>query len=170
MDPITADNRRRIDLYIERYAQNNKNPINKMLHLVSLSLMIFSLFGLTWAIPFPYLSFLGRYNGFVNWASFLIAFTVYYYYTLSPVFSYVMLLVIFVFSGLIVSIEKLHIHHNWPTMWLICLFIFVLGYLVQLIAQKIEGKKRFFLIDFKSLTIGPIWAAHLLFKKLGLKY
>jgi uncharacterized membrane protein YGL010W len=133
-------------------------------------LIVFSLFGLIWAIPFPHLNFLGRYNGFVNWASFLIGFSIYYYYKLSPVLSYVMLLLLFAFSAIIVSLEKMARLHGWPEMWQVCLGIFVLAWVGQFIGHKIEGKKPSFLDDVKFLLIGPLWLLHFVFKRFGWRY
>jgi uncharacterized membrane protein YGL010W len=128
------------------------------------------LFGLVWAIPFPYLEFLGKYNGYVNWASFLIAFAIYYYYKLSPVLSYLMLLLMMFFSAGIVSLEKMHNTAGWPQMWQICLGIFIISWIGQFIGHKIEGKKPSFLDDIKFLLIGPIWLLHFILKKAKIKY
>lgn len=162
--------KRPVDVYFEKYAEYHKNSTNKLIHCICILLVVFSLFGLVWAIPFPHLEFLGRYNGFVNWASFLIGFSIYYYYRLSPVLSYAMLLLVMIFSAGIVGLEKLHNLNGWPPMWQICLAIFVPALLGQIVGQKIEGKKSSFLNDVQLLLIGPIWLLHFLFKKAGIKY
>ncbi len=161
---------RLVDIYFAQYAESHQDHTNKTIHWICVPLIVFSLFGLVWAIPFPHLTFLGEYNGFVNWASFLIGFSIYYYYRLSPVLSYAMLLVIFAFSAGIVGLEKLNELNGWPAMWQVCLAIFVLSWIGQFIGHKIEGKKPSFLDDIKFLLIGPIWLLHFLFKKAGLKY
>jgi uncharacterized membrane protein YGL010W len=81
-----------------------------------------------------------------------------------------MLLAIFVFSGIIVGLEKAHKNEGWPEMWHLCLVVFVLAWIGQFIGHKIEGKKPSFLDDLKFLLIGPIWLLHFLFKKIGLRY
>ena len=68
--------KRPVDIYFDKYAESHQNPTNKLIHWVCVPLIVFSLLGLVWAIPFPYIKFLGQYNGFVNWASFLIAFSI----------------------------------------------------------------------------------------------
>lgn len=161
---------RPVDVYFAKYSESHQNPTNELIHWICVPLIVFSLFGLVWAIPFPHLDFLGEKNGFVNWASFLIAFTIYYYYRLSPVLSYAMLVVLMIFSAVIVSLEKLHRTNGWPEMWQVCLIIFVLAWIGQFIGHKIEGKKPSFLDDIKFLLIGPIWLLHFLFKKAGVKY
>ncbi len=162
--------KRLVDVYFDKYAESHENPTNKLIHWICVPLIVFSLFGLIWAIPFPHLEFLGKYNGYVNWASFLIAFAVYYYYKLSPVLSYVMLLIIMVFSAGIVSLEKAHRLNGWPEMWHVCLVIFVAAWIGQFIGHKIEGKKPSFLDDVKFLLIGPIWLVHFVFKRVGIRY
>ena len=161
---------RPVDAYFAKYAESHQNPTNELIHWICVPLIVFSLFGLVWAIPFPHLEFLGRYNGYVNWASFLIAFSIYYYYRLSPVLSYGMLLIIMVFSAGVVSLEKLHNLSGWPPMWQVCLIIFVVAWIGQFIGHKIEGKKPSFLDDLKFLLIGPIWLLHFIFKKAGIRY
>jgi len=161
---------RPVDRYFDKYAESHQNHTNELIHWICVPLIVFSLFGLVWAIPFPHLDFLGKYNGFVNWASFLIAFAIYFYYKLSPVLSYVMLLVMMIFSAGIVGLEKLHNQNGWPQMWQVCLLIFVLAWIGQFIGHKIEGKKPSFIDDLKFLLIGPIWLLHFIFKKAGIRY
>ena len=85
--PVVKEELRQVDVYFAQYSENHQNPTNKLIHWICVPLIVFSLFGLIWAIPFPHLNFLGSYNGFFNWDSFLIAFAIYYYYKLSPMLS-----------------------------------------------------------------------------------
>lgn len=165
----TAEVKRPVDVYFDKYQESHNNQTNEIIHWICVPLIIFSLLGLVWSIPFPHLSFLGRYNGFVNWASFLIAFSIYYYYRLSPVLSYFMLLIIVFFSYGIVSLEKWEAVGG-PAIWLVCLIIFVVAWIGQFIGHKIEGKKPSFLDDVKFLLIGPIWLLHFICRRVGLRY
>jgi len=158
-----------VDVLFDKYAESHQNHSNELIHWVCVPLIVFSLLGLVWAIPFPHLTFLGKYNGYLNWASFLIAFSVYYYYKLSPVMSYLMLLLIFVMSMGIVQLEKWQLAGG-PALWLVCAVIFVAAWIGQFIGHKIEGKKPSFLEDVKFLLIGPIWLLHFICRKVGLKY
>lgn len=164
------EEKRLVDVYFDKYSESHQNPTNKIIHWICVPLIVFSLFGLVWAIPFPHLDFLGRYNGYVNFASFLIAFAIYYYYRLSPVLSYLMLLLIMFFSAGIVSLEKMHNTGGWPQMWQVCLGIFVISWIGQFIGHKIEGKKPSFFDDLRFLLIGPIWLLHFILKKAGIRY
>lgn len=167
---ILSEEIRPVDAYFNKYSESHQNHTNELIHWICVPLIVFSLFGLVWAIPFPHLGFLGRYNGYINWASFLIAFAIYFYYKLSPILSYAMLLIIMVFSIGIVGLEKLHRLNNWPEMWQVCLGIFIVAWIGQFIGHKIEGKKPSFLDDIKFLLIGPIWLLHFAFKKAGFRY
>ncbi len=161
--------KRPVDIYFDKYAESHQNHTNETIHWICVPLIVFSLLGLVWSIPFPHLEFLGKYNGFVNWASFLIAFSVYYYYTLSPVLSFLMLWVIGLMSYGIVNLEY-WAANGGPDVWLSCLAIFVIAWIGQFIGHKIEGKKPSFLDDVKFLLIGPIWLLHFVCKKVGIKY
>jgi len=161
---------RPVDVYFDKYSESHQNHTNEIIHWLCVPAIVFSLFGLVWAIPFPYLELLGKYNGYVNWASFLIAFAIYYYYKLSPVLSYFMLLLMMLFSAGIVSLEKMHNAAGWPQMYQFCLGIFVIAWIGQFIGHKIEGKKPSFLDDVKFLLIGPIWLLHFILMKAKIKY
>ena len=166
---MKTEQRSEVDVLFDKHAESHQNPSNELIHWICVPLIVFSLLGLVWAIPFPHLEFLGRYNGYLNWASFLIAFSVYYYLKLSPVLSYLMLLLIFAMSMIIVQLEKWEAAGG-PALWLVCLVIFVIAWIGQFIGHKIEGKKPSFLDDVKFLLIGPIWLLHFICKKVGLRY
>jgi len=166
---MKTEQRSAVDVLFDKYAESHQNPSNEIIHWICVPLIVFSLLGLVWAIPFPHLEFLGKYNGYLNWASFLIAFSIYYYLKLSPVLSYLMLFLIFGMSMGIVQLEKLEAGGG-PALWLVCLVIFVVAWIGQFIGHKIEGKKPSFLDDVKFLLIGPIWLLHFICKKVGLRY
>ena len=165
----TIEEKRPVDVLFDKYAESHQNHTNELIHWICVPLIVFSLLGFVWQIPFPHLDFLGKYNGFVNWASFLIAFSMYYYFTLSPVLFFLMVWVIGLMSYGIVQIEYV-VGLGSSTAYLIYLIIFVLAWIGQFIGHKIEGKKPSFFDDLKFLLIGPIWLLHFVYKKVGLKY
>ena len=154
---------------IEDFTRSHQNPINRAIQWICIPLLAFGILGLVWSIPFPHLDFLGRYNGFVNWASFLIAVSIYYYLKLSPLLSYGVLFLVFAFSAGIVSLEKLHNNQNWPTMGTVCLGILIVGLVLQFIGYKNEDKTPSLSDNIKSLIDGPLWLMHNIFKKLGIR-
>ena len=165
----TPEPKRPVDVFFDKYQESHNNQTNEIIHWICVPLIVFSLLGLVWQIPFPHLDFLGKYNGFFNWASILIAFALYYYFTLSPVLFFLMIWVIGLFSFLIVKIE-LSVGLGSSTAYLIYATIFVIAWIGQFIGHKIEGKKPSFLDDIKFLLIGPIWLLHFVCKKVGVKY
>lgn len=160
---------RPVDTYFTEYAKSHQNPTNKLIHWICVPLIVFSIMGLVWAIPFPYIKFMGQFNGYFNWASFLVAFSIFYYYKLSPVLSYLMLLVLFGFSYCIIALVDWQ-KAGGPAMWQVCAIIFVLSWIGQFIGHKIEGKKPSFLDDIKFLLIGPAWLLHFLLKRVSIRY
>ncbi|WP_316794463.1 DUF962 domain-containing protein [Pedobacter frigoris] len=166
---VQAEPKKEVDVLFDKYAESHQNHSNEVIHWICVPLIVFSLLGLVWAIPFPRFEFLGKYADYLNWASFLIAFAVYYYYRLSPVMSYLMLIIISIMSFGIVSIEQ-WANNGGPAMWLVFTVIFVVAWIGQFIGHKIEGKKPSFLDDVKFLLIGPIWLLHFICKKVGLRY
>jgi uncharacterized membrane protein YGL010W len=163
------ETKRRVDVYFDKYAESHQNHKNELIHWICVPLIVFSLLGLVWSIPFPHIGFLGQYNEDFNWASFLIGFSIYYYYKLSPMLSYFMLIVVFAFTFGVMELD------NWakaggPVLWQSCSLIFVLAWIGQFIGHKIEGKKPSFLDDIKFLLIGPIWLLHFVLLKWKIKY
>ncbi|MBE7176171.1 MAG: DUF962 domain-containing protein [Mucilaginibacter polytrichastri] len=158
-----------VDVLFDTYALSHQNPTNKRIHWICVPLIVFSILGLVWSIPFPHLEFLGTFNGFLNWASFLIAFALYYYYRLSPTLFYGMVLVVFAFSYFIVQLEFWE-KAGGPPLWQSSALIFVLSWIGQFIGHKIEGKKPSFLDDIRFLLIGPIWLLHFVFRKMKIPY
>lgn len=155
---------KKVNILLAQYAETHQNPSNQLIHWVCIPLMLLSLIGLAWSVPFPHLAFLGKYNGFVNWASFLIAFSGYYYYRLSPVLSYMMILLFFAVALVVVQLEKWSMTGG-PALWLVCGLIFMLSVVAQFVGYKIEGKRPSLVQELRFLLIGPAW----LFKKLAIK-
>lgn len=158
-----------VNILLAQYAETHQNAANQLIHWICIPLMLLSIIGLAWSVPFPHLGFLGKYNGFVNWASFLIAFSGYYYYRLSPVLSYMMILLFFAVALVVVQMEKWSMAGG-PALWLICWVIFVLAWTGQFIGQKIEGKRPSLVQQLRFLLIGPVWLLEKFRIKLGLKW
>ena len=167
--PVQQIPARPVDAYFDKYAESHQNTKNELIHWICVPLIVFSLLGLVWAIPFPYIKVLGTYNGVFNWASFLIAFSVYYYYKLSPTLSYFMLIIVMLFCYVITLLVQWQTAGG-PQLWQSCAVIFVLSWVGQFIGHKIEGKKPSFLDDVKFLLIGPIWLLHFVLLRWKIKY
>ncbi len=155
---------RKIDWFLEKYGESHQNATNKFIHWICVPTIMFSLFGMIMAIPFP-----GEISLFLNWAAIVFVGTLLYYLRLSiPMF----LGFILIGGGIVFG--------NWAifqavgmdagTMALISLGIFVVAWIGQFIGHKIEGAKPSFLEDVQFLMIGPAWLLHFIYKKVGIKY
>jgi uncharacterized membrane protein YGL010W len=166
---VLAEPKKKIEVWFAQYAETRQHPTNRLLHFIFIPLMVFSVLGLFWSIPFPYLEFLGKYNGFVNWASFLIAFGGYYYYRISPVLLYLMIMLVFITALIIVQLEK-WVMVGGPAIWLVCTITFIISLVGLFIGRSLEGKQHPFVVTVKNLLIGPIWVLHFICLKIGVKY
>lgn len=160
--------RKKIDVFFAEYMACHQHPSNLLINWVCIPLVLFSVLGLLWSIPFPHLAFLGKYNGFVNWASFFIAVSGYYYYRLSPVLSYMTILLVFMLSLLVVQFEKWEMAGGLA-LWLSSMIILFIAVTGLVIGQKIEGKPLAFKDIVKLMLISPICLLRILAIKMGLK-
>lgn len=163
------EGKRTIDILFDQYSENHQNPTNKIIHWICVPLIVFSIIGLVSAIPFPYISFLGKYNMYINWFSVLMAACIYYYLKLSPILSYLMLFFFGICYFFVIQLEYIE-KQGGMALWQSSLVIFVLAWIGQFIGHKIEGKKPSFFDDLKFLLIGPIWLMHFGLKKLKIRY
>lgn len=127
-------------------------------------LIVFSLLGLAWSIPFPYLKFIGQYNCYFNWASFLIAAAVFYYYKILPGLSYAVFFALFLFSYGVMQLDGWH-KTGGPALWLVSLVIFIPAFTLQFVNLKIRNTKPSITDGLKFMIISPLWVIHFLFKK-----
>lgn len=160
---------RKIDVLFDKYEEYHQNSTNNFIHYICVPLIIFSIIGLVTAIPFPHITFLGKYNMFINWFSFLLAFSIYFYLRLSPLLSYFMLFAVAIMYFFIVQLEYIE-QAGGPALWQTSLVILVISAIGQFIGHKMEVKKSSFLNEMSSLFVGPLWLMHLLLKKLNLRY
>ncbi len=160
---------RAIEIYFAKYNEYHTNPVNRIINYICIPVITFSVVGFVWSLPFMHLNFLGVKDGFLNWASFLIAFSIYYYYRMSPILSYFMLLVVFAFAYCIVQLEYWQ-KAGGMVLPQLCIVLFVISNILQLIGYKLEGKKPMLFFDFKFLLISPLWLISLILKRFNIKY
>ncbi|TSJ40261.1 DUF962 domain-containing protein [Mucilaginibacter corticis] len=160
--------KRPIDIVIDEYDSFHQKPSNRIVNYICVPLIVFSVVGFVWSLPFPQLKFLGPYISFLNWASFLIAFTIYYYMKLSPILSYIMLLILFGLVYIVIQVQTAE--RSGTLLPQVCVFIFVMANIAQFIGYRIEGKKPTFANEFKFMLTAPVWLLGLVMKKVGVKY
>jgi uncharacterized membrane protein YGL010W len=159
---------RLVDRYFREYEEAHQDRVKKIIHCICIPTLAFSLFGLIWAIPFPHLGFLGAYNGYFNWASFVIAIAIYFYLKLSPIISYFILFILLGFSYGIIELVAWQQAGGMP-MYLICVIIFVPSLAVLRAGERREGKNPKTYMDVKSLAIAPAYLLNQLLNKLRIK-
>ncbi len=76
----------------------------------------------------------------------------------------------FIFSMFVlVGINQIQVMNLVP-LWSVMLSIFVIGWVIQFIGHKHEGKKPSFFKDIQFLMIGPAWTMSHLFEFFGIKF
>jgi len=160
---------RDIDILFDKYSASHQKPVNKAINYICEPIIVFAILGFSWAIPFPHLSFLGQNGSYINWMSFVVAFSIYFYYKTSPILSYIMLLIEFAFYYGILQLEEWR-KVGGPGVGELCLGVLIVALLVQFIGQKIEGKRYSFTNSLKFQFYGPIWLLSLVLKRFKVKY
>ena len=155
---------RPIDILFEKYDASHQNKVNRIINWICVPLIVFGLLGFAWAIPFPQLNFLGQYKDFINWASLLIAFSIYFYLKVSPVLSYSMLFILFAFSFGVIQLDGWQ-KAGGPAIGDLCVGLLIIAFTGQFIGQKIEGKRYSFINSLKFQFYGPIWLLSLVAEK-----
>ena len=150
--------------YLDKYGESHQNATNKLIHWVCVPAIMFSLFGMLYAIPFPVEKAL-----FANWAAVFMGLALIYYIRLSiPMF-----LGFIIIGGLMLWGNSLifdAVGRSGGTMALVSLGIFAAAWVGQFIGHNIEGKKPSFLEDVQMLLIGPAWLLHFIYRKVGIQY
>ena len=151
---------KKIDFWLDKYAESHQNSINKLIHWFCVPIITFTLLGLLSFIKFSFL----RYN--INFSYILFFFALLFYIRLS--LSLTIGMGIFA-GGSILIINK--ISHIFTSNELITYYIiaFIAAWIGQFIGHKIEGKKPSFVEDIKFLLIGPAWLLSFIYNKLGIK-
>jgi uncharacterized membrane protein YGL010W len=167
--PVNKPGQRKIDVYFNRLDTSHQNPTNRLLHWLFVPVMVLGLLGMAWALPFPHIELIGKYNGYFNWASFVIAFAMYYYLKLSPLLSYFALFLLFGLSYGVMQLE-LYEKAGGPPLAMVSVVVLFTGLTGQFIGGKIEGKEDSFNDDTKLLHITPLWVLYSLTKRFGLRY
>ena len=71
---------RKIDLLLSEYGESHRNGTNKLIHWICVPTIMFTLFGLLYAIPFPFTEVKTFY---ANWGAVAFLFALLYYLRLS---------------------------------------------------------------------------------------
>jgi uncharacterized membrane protein YGL010W len=158
-----------VEFYFDKFAVSHQDPTNIAIHIIFIPLLLFSLFGLLWALPFPYIKFLGQYNADFNWSSFLLAFSIYYYLKLSPILSYFMLFIMLAYCYIITLLLQWQ-KAGGPPLGALYALIFVISCAALYGGYMKEGKKLSFEYRYKNILVAPLFLVHLVAKRFKIKY
>ena len=152
-----------IEDWLSEYGKSHQNPTNKNIHWICVPLIMLSLIGLLWSIPynFSYI-FLGK-EIIINFAIIFLLFVNIYYLKLSKSIFIGMLIITYMLIYAVNILNQL----NYP-LWKSSLIIFILAWIGQFIGHKIEGQKPSFFEDLQFLLIGPAWLLSFIYKKLNI--
>jgi hypothetical protein len=161
----SKSSQRPVDRDFEQFNKVASQKSDTFLLYVGIPLMLFGLLCFVWALPFPYIAFLGRYNGYLNWASFLIAILIYYHLRLSPIVSYIILFMFFGFSYCVIQLEQWQ-KAGGISLWLVGLTVLTIGVAMQLIVFS-----RVKAVNMAQLFLkGPTWLSVTILKAVKIKY
>ena len=153
-----------MDWLLDKYGESHLNPTNKLIHWICVPSIVFSLFGVLYALPFPVARGL-----FTNWAFVLYAVTLVYYIRLSLPIALGLMLIC---GAMVFGVDAIFNAVGRDAIGLakVAFGIFVIAWIGQFIGHKIEGKKPSFLEDLQFLMVGPAWLLSFIYKKVGIKY
>lgn len=150
--------------YFDKYGESHQNHTNKTIHWICVPIIVFSLAGLLFSIPFPV-----ERTPIFNWASVIFFLMLFFYISKSiSIFIGMLLYSVVVILGNNFIFQM--VHQSAGTLALISLAIFAVAWVFQFIGHNIEGKKPSFIDDLKFLLIGPAWLLHFIYRKLNIKY
>ena len=165
--PAAAE--RLIDTRFKQYtAVYNTGTKRTILSISSLMLML-GIMGLLWAAPFPHIAFLGKYNGFINWASFFMAVVGFYYYRLSPTICYLIILLLFAFSYVVTLLIDWEHKGGFSVQIISGCLVGAALLMAVLINKKLSGKLTVGMA-LNHYLLSPAWFMAMVLKKLVGRY
>ncbi|HSD74773.1 MAG TPA: Mpo1-like protein [Steroidobacteraceae bacterium] len=149
--------------WFDEYSESHRNPTNKVLHWVCVPVILLSVVGLLWALPFP--GAWREISPFFNWASVIALVAVLYYFSLSASLGIGMIAVMVAMLAIVYLLELVPV-----PLWITCVTLFVVAWIGQFIGHAVEGKRPSFFKDVQFLMIGPLWLLAHLFRRAGIPF
>jgi uncharacterized membrane protein YGL010W len=144
--------------WMNEYSQSHTHPTNQLIHKICVPLIMYSLLGVLWSIPFPL-----EYP-FLNWASIFFILCLIFYVRLSFAMAIGMVLQALVMLGICFKISNMAGNYLLYS----SLVIFAIAWVFQFIGHHLEGKRPSFFKDLQFLLIGPLWVLYPIYRKIGL--
>jgi uncharacterized membrane protein YGL010W len=161
-DAEPTDPLRDIDRYLGNYAEDHRNPVNKLIHWLCVPVIVWTVVALAWVIPVP--PAIGKPG---LWAALAMVGAISYYMRLSRPLALAMLAV---FVALAAITHLLHGALGAGGLLWTAIGVFVAAWIAQFVGHHIEGRRPSFLTDLQYLLIGPLWLMAHVFRRLGIAY
>ena len=153
---------RPIDRWFASYSADHRHATNRLIHVVCVPAILWSVIALLWCIPSPGTWFrAGLWAGLAMFAAWA------FYYRASKRLGLGMLLV-FVAMGWLT--RWLHDGLGTADLLVLATGVFVVAWIGQFVGHEIEGRKPSFFTDLTYLLIGPAWVLVKLYRRLGWSY
>lgn len=158
-----------IQQWLDEYAVSHQNPTNKLVHWICVPVIFFTVVGILYSIPNPFVEVTPENAGWAEgiFAKIALLLVTLYYGLLSPKLAAGMLL--YVVLCLSIS-HKIYAYGGGSTLAIVSVTLFVLAWIGQFWGHNVEGKKPSFLKDLQFLMIGPAWCMSFLYKKAGISF
>lgn len=152
---------RKIEQLLADYGESHQNKTNVYIHAVAVPAIYLVSIGLLWSLPVP--AWMAKFD--VTWAHLTAVPVLYYYFRLSgPIGAAMTVLTACCF----VCIQAVAAA-GW-SVWLCCLVLFGIMWILQFVGHHIEGKRPAFLKDLQFLLVGPVWWWVHWLKRLNIPY
>lgn len=158
--------KRKIDLLLDEYGESHQNNLNKTIHWICVPAIFWSIVALIYSIPPTFLTVYFGTSLWVNWATVILIFVLFYYTSFSVYLSIGM--AVFGASCIYIA-QQADLGQSVPLPY-IALSVFTVAWIGQFYGHYVEGKKPSFFKDLQFLLIGPAWLLHFIYKKLGIPY
>ena len=145
------------------YALSHADPTNKVLHWISVPLIVLAVMGFLWSVPVP--SGFADISPWINWATLTVLVALIYYVTLSRRLAVGVAIAFGVQLAILQALSEL----PWP-LWATSLAIFIAAWIGQFTGHAIEGKRPSFFKDIQFLMIGPLWLVASLYRLFRIPY
>ena len=154
---------RNLHEWLSEYGESHQNKTNKLIHWFCVPIIMISIFGLLYCIPY----FQDR-DWMHNWGFIILIPILFFYFQLSKKIFFVFIVI---GIGLLKFNEFLFhcLNYQIQSMLFLHIIIFSIAWIFQFYGHKIEGKKPSFLKDIQFLLIGPAWLLSFIFKKLNIE-
>ncbi|MEZ5485636.1 MAG: Mpo1-like protein [Lysobacteraceae bacterium] len=156
------DPRRPVDRFLGNYAEDHRNPTNRLIHWICVPAILWTVIALLWVVPVP--AALGRPG---LWAALAAVAAMSWYLRLSIRLGLAMLVA---FVLLFAFTWWLHARIGSSALMWSAIAVFVVSWVAQFIGHHIEGARPSFLTDLVYLLVGPLWLMSKFVRRLGISY